>query len=79
MLFRSRVTFDYIWGDASEIWRLHKPNARIINLETAITASRDADPDKDIHYRMHPANVPCLTAAGIDCLAVQRVTSTQGG
>jgi poly-gamma-glutamate capsule biosynthesis protein CapA/YwtB (metallophosphatase superfamily) len=62
-----RVTFDYVWGDASEIWSLHKPDVRIINLETAITASQDADPDKDIHYRMHPANVPCLTTAGIDC------------
>lgn len=62
-----RATFDYVWGDASEIWSLHKPDARIINLETAVTASQDADPDKDIHYRMHPANVPCLTTAGIDC------------
>jgi poly-gamma-glutamate synthesis protein (capsule biosynthesis protein) len=24
-------------------------------------------PGKGIHYRMHPANVGCLTAAGIDC------------
>jgi poly-gamma-glutamate capsule biosynthesis protein CapA/YwtB (metallophosphatase superfamily) len=62
-----RVAFDYVWGDASEIWSLHKPDARIINLETAITASQDADPGKDVHYRMHPANIPCFTAAGIDC------------
>lgn len=61
------VRFDYVWGDAAGIWDLHKPDVRIINLETAITASQDADPDKDIHYRMHPANVPCLTAASIDC------------
>lgn len=62
-----RVTFDYVWGDASHIWSLHKPDARIINLETAITASQEADCDKNIHYRMHPANIPCLTTAGIDC------------
>ncbi len=62
-----RVKFDYVWGDATGVWSLHKPDARIINLETAITASQDAAPDKDIHYRMHPANVPCLTTAGIDC------------
>lgn len=61
------VAFDYVWGDANEIWSLQEPDARIINLETAITASEDADPEKGIHYRMHPANVPCLTAAGIDC------------
>jgi poly-gamma-glutamate synthesis protein (capsule biosynthesis protein) len=39
---------------------------RIINLETAITAS-DSWVPKGINYRMHPANMPCLTAAGIDC------------
>lgn len=61
------VAFDYVWGEANEIWSLEKPDARIINLETAITTSEDADPDKAIHYRMHPANVPCLTVAGIDC------------
>lgn len=60
------VGFDYVWGDAAEMWGLYKPDVRIINLETAITASGDADPDKNIHYRMHPANVPCLTAAKID-------------
>ena len=61
------VSLDYIWGDAlGELKRL-RPVARIVNLETAVTASRDAWPDKDIHYRMHPANVPCLTAARIDC------------
>jgi poly-gamma-glutamate synthesis protein (capsule biosynthesis protein) len=58
---------DYVWGDAlGELERL-RPAARIVNLETAVTVSRDAWPDKEIHYRMHPANVPCLTAARIDC------------
>lgn len=61
------VGLDYVWGDAlGELERL-RPAARIVNLETAVTVSRDAWPDKGIHYRMHPANVPCLTAAGIDC------------
>ncbi|HJS90777.1 MAG TPA: CapA family protein [Steroidobacteraceae bacterium] len=62
-----RAAFDYVWGEASEIWSQEKPDARIINLETAITAGEDADPDKGIHYRMHPGNVPCLTAAAVDC------------
>lgn len=61
------VGFDYVWGDAGEAWRLLEPDARIVNLETAVTTSREADPGKEIHYRMHPANVPCLTSAGIDC------------
>lgn len=61
------VSVDYIWGDAlAEITRA-APDLRIVNLETAITTSDDAWPAKGIHYRMHPANVDCLTAARIDC------------
>jgi poly-gamma-glutamate capsule biosynthesis protein CapA/YwtB (metallophosphatase superfamily) len=57
----------YIWGDAlAELERV-RPDARIINLETAVTTAEDAWPGKGIHYRMHPANASCLTAAGIDC------------
>ncbi len=59
--------FAYIWGDALEEWLRMRPDARIVNLETAVTASVDAQPGKGIHYRMHPANVPALTAAGLDC------------
>ena len=60
------VDFAYIWGDALNELRRVIPDARIINLETAVTASNGYWP-KGINYRMHPANVPCLTAAGIDC------------
>jgi poly-gamma-glutamate synthesis protein (capsule biosynthesis protein) len=57
----------YVWGDAlGELGRV-RPDARIINLETAVTAAEDAWPDKGIHYRMHPANVGCLAAAAPDC------------
>jgi len=57
----------YVWGDAlAELARI-APDARIVNLETAVTASDDAEPGRGIHYRMHPRNVACLTAAGIDC------------
>lgn len=60
------VAYDYIWGDAlAELERL-RPDLRIINLETAVTVSEAWQP-KGINYRMHPENVPCLTAAGIDC------------
>ena len=57
----------YIWGDALAELARRRPHLRIVNLETAITTSPDAWPGKGIHYRMHPANVGCLTAAGIDC------------
>lgn len=57
----------YIWGDALEELARAGVDARIINLETSITCSDEVWPDKDIHYRMHPRNIGCLTAARIDC------------
>jgi poly-gamma-glutamate synthesis protein (capsule biosynthesis protein) len=60
------VDFAYIWGDAlSELERV-RPDVRIINLETSVTTSDDYARGKGIHYRMHPENIPCLTAAKID-------------
>jgi poly-gamma-glutamate synthesis protein (capsule biosynthesis protein) len=61
------VGFGYIWGDVFAHLERERPDARIINLETAVTTSDDAWPAKGIHYRMHPANVPCLSAAQIGC------------
>lgn len=61
------VDYDYIWGDALAILEQISPDVRIINLETAITTSEDFWPGKGINYRMHPGNIRCLTAAGIDC------------
>ncbi len=56
------VPFSWPWGDAlSEVEEM-APAARVINLETSITTSDGAVPGKEVHYRMHPANVPCLTA-----------------
>ncbi len=67
---RKPVEFDWIWGDALEVLRRVAPDLRIINLETSITVSNDFWPRKGIHYRMHPANTPCITAAAIDCCAL---------
>ena len=61
------VGFDDIWGDVLAVLEREHPDARIVNLETAITAADGAWPGKSIHYRMHPDNVGCLRAAGIDC------------
>lgn len=69
-LISEPVAFSYIWGDAlSELARV-SPDLRIINLETSITRSDDYWKGKGINYRMNPANVPCLTAAGIDVCAL---------
>ncbi len=60
------VGFSYIWGDAlAELERV-SPDVRIINLETSITRSDDYWKGKGINYRMNPANIPCLTSAGIN-------------
>jgi poly-gamma-glutamate synthesis protein (capsule biosynthesis protein) len=61
------AAFAYVWGDALAEWARIAPDLRIVNLETAVTTRDDWQRGKGIHYRMHPANVPCLTAAGIDC------------
>jgi poly-gamma-glutamate synthesis protein (capsule biosynthesis protein) len=61
------VDFSYVWGDALTEFQRVMADVRIINLETAVTTSENHWKAKGIHYRMHPANVPCLTAARIDC------------
>jgi len=55
-----------IWGDALEELARVRPQARIVNIETSITTSDEWCREKEVHYRMHPANVGCLAAAGID-------------
>ncbi|HWP44201.1 MAG TPA: CapA family protein, partial [Blastocatellia bacterium] len=64
------VSFGYIWGDALEELDRAAPDARIINLETAVTASEDHWLGKAVLYRMHPRNIGCLKAARIDCCAL---------
>lgn len=64
------VAFSYLWGEALEVWRREAPDLKLVNLETSVTTSDEPWPDKHIHYRMHPRNVPCLTVAGIDGCAL---------
>jgi poly-gamma-glutamate capsule biosynthesis protein CapA/YwtB (metallophosphatase superfamily) len=63
---RKPVSFSYIWGDALEELVRVQPDLRIINLETSVTTSNDYWEGKGINYRMHPENIPSLTAAKID-------------
>lgn len=60
------VDLTYIWGAATEELRRAAPDARIINLETAITLSEDHEP-KGINYRMSPQNAATLTSLPVDC------------
>src|SRR5208282_5504489 len=64
---RRPVEFNYIWGDALAELDRAGVDLRIINLETSITSSEDYWRDKEIHYRMHPRNIDCITGARIDC------------
>ncbi len=64
------VDFSYIWGDALEVLKKIEPDFRIINLETSVTKSNDYWEGKAVHYRMHPDNISCLTAARIDICAL---------
>jgi len=67
---KAPVTVAYIWGDAlTEMDRL-RPDARIVNLETAVTLGSKPWPGKGIRYRMNPAHLRCLAAARIDACSL---------
>jgi poly-gamma-glutamate capsule biosynthesis protein CapA/YwtB (metallophosphatase superfamily) len=56
------VDFTWPWGDALQMLDELAPDVRLINLETSITRGSDFAEHKAVHYRMSPANVPCLAA-----------------
>jgi len=58
--------FAYVWGMALGELQRRRPAVRLVNLESAVTARGQPAP-KGINYRMNPANLPVLAAAGLDC------------
>ena len=60
------ITPGYIWGDTLDELERVAPDLRIINLESSVTKSDDYWKGKEIHYRMHPENIDCITIAKID-------------
>ncbi|MFG1953904.1 CapA family protein [Micromonospora sp. NPDC048830] len=58
------------WGDALDLLDELRPDVRVVNLETAVTGRGTHAPAKAIHYRMHPPNLACLTAARLDVCAL---------
>lgn len=64
------VDFAYPWGEALPVLDDHRPDVRLINLETSITTSSEFAPGKAVHYRMHPDNVGCLAAVRPDVCAL---------
>lgn len=61
---------EYVWGEALAELTRRDPQLRLVNLETSITTRGAPWPGKSIHYRMHPRNIACLGAAGIDCVSL---------
>ncbi|MFE9773346.1 CapA family protein [Streptomyces sp. NPDC005931] len=62
--------FDWPWGEALPLLDDAAPDARVINLETAVTGDGDFAPGKAVHYRMSPANLPCLAVVRPDVCAL---------
>jgi poly-gamma-glutamate synthesis protein (capsule biosynthesis protein) len=64
------VDFAWPWGEALGVLADTVPDARIVNLETSVTRSDEFEPGKAVHYRMSPANLPCLGSARPDACAL---------
>jgi poly-gamma-glutamate synthesis protein (capsule biosynthesis protein) len=64
------LSVDYVWGDVLQELGRARVDLRIVNLETAVTSAETPWPGKGIHYRMHPQNIGCLTAAKISTCAL---------
>ncbi len=64
------VDFRWPWGDALPALGEAEPDALVVNLETSVTRSDEFAPGKGVHYRMSPANLPCLAAARPDVCAL---------
>ncbi|MEU4227719.1 CapA family protein [Nonomuraea sp. NPDC026600] len=60
------VDFSWPWGDALSVLDAYSLDARVVNLETSVTRSDAFAPDKAIHYRMNPDNLPCLAVVRPD-------------
>jgi len=60
----------YVWGDLLSELAGAGADLRLVNLETAVTTSNDAWPNKNIRYRMHPGNLATLLRAKVDCCAL---------
>ncbi|MEV4466413.1 CapA family protein [Micromonospora echinofusca] len=58
------------WGEALDLLDEVRPDARVVNLETAVTGRGEHAPAKAIHYRMHPGNLDYLAAARLDVCAL---------
>jgi len=54
------------WGEALAEVAHARPAVLVVNVETSITRAAEFALGKAVHYRMSPANLPCLLAVGPD-------------
>ncbi|OEJ93321.1 CapA family protein [Streptomyces thermolilacinus] len=54
------------WGVALPLLDAAAPHVRVVNLETSVTRRGAPWPDKAVHYRMAPENLPSLAAVRPD-------------
>ena len=64
------VDWGWPWGETLSILEELAPDVRLLNLETTITVNGEFADRKAIHYRMHPGNVPALSAFRPDVCAL---------
>lgn len=64
------VDWTWPWGEVSALLDDLAPDVRLINLETTITTSGEFAERKPVCYRMHPDNLPALTALRPDVCAL---------
>jgi len=60
------VDYGWPWGEALDVLGEVRPDAWVVNLETAVTRCGDFAPGKSVHYRMNPENLPALAVARPD-------------
>ncbi len=64
------VDSSWPWGEVLALLDDVAPDVRLINLETTITADGEFADHKPVCYRMHPDNLPALTALRPDVCAL---------
>src|ERR1700758_4775452 len=64
------VDWQWPWGGVLALLDDAAPDVRLINLETTITAAGEFAERKTVCYRMHPDNLPALTALRPDACAL---------
>ncbi len=64
------VGYSWPWGSALREIAAVSPDARLINLECAVTRCGEFAAGKGVHYRMNPDNIGVLSAGGPDVCAL---------